>query len=1158
MKKIQILLVAFLLSSFTLGAVDWKAQWIGESECKNPIELKSELKIDKKVRKATVFVSARGLYQAYINGVKIGDDLLTPGWTSYNKRIQYQEYDVTALLSKGTNAISATVAPGWYSGGINWGNPAKRFKYGKDIALILQLEIEYRDGTRSLVKTDSSWQISPSEVTFAGIYDGQTTDLTLEKKWRRVEYTRNPDPAILVPSISEPVRRGEPLKPVNYIITPSGEKVIDFGQNISGWERFRIQGHKGDTIRIKHAEILGPDGNFYTKNLRDAKATSTYVLSGGTDTFEPLFTFYGFRYIKIEGLAGDPVLGDFEAVPICSDFPKTGTFECSNPVINQLQSNISWSFRDNFVDVPTDCPQRDERLGWTGDAQVFFRTATFLGKVDNFFRKWLADLSLDQRPDGNMPRVIPDTFPKSKSRLGATGWADCATLIPWQHYMAYGDKSILEAQYASMKAWVDWCIREAEPHGWLLNSNIKRHFGDWLSYSLPNDPGGLSAVTSKALVAQSFFAASTRIMASTAAVLGRLEDRKYYEKVDAAVREAYLREYVTAGGMVMSDTQTAYVLALHFDLLPDYLRKQAADRLVDNIHRYKDHITTGFLGTPYICEVLTDTGHSDLAYKLLMNEDCPGWLYQVLHGATTIWERWDSIRPDGTIIDGMNSFNHYSFGSIGDWLYRSALGIRETSPGYRTIEFCPHAGGGITYMKGSTQTPYGRVAAEWTADKEGNILSLSVEVPKGTTATVRLGGRVEEVGAGKWEFRNEEARNLSAPREYGFTQAGIIPDGTVQTTAIQALINKAAEDGGGVVVVPAGTFVTGTLNFRQGVSLRLEEGAVLKGSDDLSDYYFGKTRIEGETCRYFGALIQADGLDGFSISGKGTIDGNGLKFHKAFWLRRKWNKQCTNKDEQRPRLVYIDNCTNTTIEGISLKDSPFWTMHFHNCKNLILENLTITSRHTPKEESGPSTDAIDLDVVENAVIRGCNISVNDDGVALKGGKGPWADDPSKCEGNGPNRNILIENCSFGEATHCCLTIGSESVDSGDIIMRNCTANCPRGIFFRYKMRRDTPQVSKNILIENCKGDVDCVFRVQVWNQFFDLKGREDIPMSYADGFVMKDSEFNCRKFASLKRDDSIYKLSNISFVNVTARCSADSVFDKSGIENYSEKNLKIL
>lgn len=657
------------------------------------------------------------------------------------------------MLRRGKSTITATVAPGWYSGGINWGPEKKRYRYGNDLALIMQVEVLYADGRKALFCTDDSWECSPSRITFATIYDGQTTDLTKQPVWTRVEYVKPAGDVPLVPMRNEPVRRMSALKPVKYIVTPAGEKVIDFGQNIAGWERFRIKGEKGDTIVVRHAEILGPDGNFFTTNLRDAKAASTYVLSGDMDNLEPLYTFYGFRYIKLEGLKGEPDLNDFEAVPICSSFENVGSFECSNPVINQLQSNIWWSFHDNFIDVPTDCPQRDERLGWTGDAQVFFRTATFLGNVDKFFRKWLADLSLDQRPGGAIPRVIPDTFPRSKSRVGVTGWADCATLIPWQHYMAYGDPSILADQYESMKAWTDCCIREAEPRGWLMNDDLKRHFGDWLSYSLANDPGGLSAVTSKALVAQSFFAGTTRIMARTAAILGKTEDAAYYDKVDSLVRAAYLHEYVTPGGMVMSDTQTAYVLALHFDLLPENMREQAARRLVDNIHRYKDHITTGFLGTPYICEVLTDAGYSDIAYKLLMNEDCPGWLYQVLHGATTIWERWDSIRPDGSIIEGMNSFNHYSFGSIGDWLYRCALGIRETSPGYKTLEINPHPGGGITYMKGSTITPFGRVSVKWTASQDGDMESLELDLPSGTTSLVHLpGGKVRSLKGGHYLF----------------------------------------------------------------------------------------------------------------------------------------------------------------------------------------------------------------------------------------------------------------------------------------------------------------------------------------------------------------------------------------------------------------------
>lgn len=737
-----------------LRAEDWQAKWIGvESETPLPIHLRTDAaKVTKKVRRATAYVTAHGIYEAYINGKRVGDKQLTPGWTSYKKHIQYQAFDVTSLLVGGANTIAAVVTPGWYSGSINYGKVEKRYYYGKDVALLMQINIEYTDGTRATICTDGEWKIASADakhdgVVFANIYDGETIDARLrDAAWTTKQYNADKWSAVsvldkfstknIIPTVNEPVIINEPIKPVKYIVTPKGEKVIDFGQNIVGWERVRLQGKSGETVRIKHAEVLDDKGNFYTINLRRAKATSTYILSGGEDYFEPRHTFYGFRYLKVEGVEGDLNLEDFEIVPVWSGFDNVGSFSCSNDVINQLQSNIWWGFHDNFVDVPTDCPQRDERLGWTGDAQVFFRTASFLGRVDTFFRKYLADLAVDQRPDGGVPRVIPDTFPNESNRVGAVGWADAATIIPWDHYMAYGDKSILATQYNSMKAWVDYVIAKSEPRGWLWNDDFARHYGDWLFWTKDNDRDGQAAVTNKFLICQCFFANSADIMARAARLLNRTEDAAYYEGVAAKVREAYMNEYVTPNGLVSSDTQTAYVLALHFNMLPEHLRGQAVDRLVNNIKRYKNHITTGFLGTPYICNVLTDNGRSDVAYTLLMQKTCPSWIYPISMGATTIWERWDSIRPGGKIPNnGMNSFNHYSYGAIGDWLYRSAVGIREATPGYKTITIRPHTGGDFENMSAATLTPYGRVSAAWTA-KENVLRTLDVEIPFNTTAKV--------------------------------------------------------------------------------------------------------------------------------------------------------------------------------------------------------------------------------------------------------------------------------------------------------------------------------------------------------------------------------------------------------------------------------------
>ncbi len=739
-----------------LRAEDWTGKWLSYTsteECR-PVYFRTERTLPKKIRRATAYITSHGIYEAYINGRRVGNAYLTPGWTSYNKRLQYQAYDVTGALHSGANAIGVAVSPGWYAGGMGWGKVEKRYHYGNDLSLLMQINIEYTDGTRTTLCTDEEWrqslaadgsqQTKAGGITFANIYDGQCIDArTIDEKWATVKpASKWTEPARvaelpkdkLIATVNEPVIRHRSLKAVKYIVTPKGEKVIDFGQNIVGWERATLHGKAGDTIRIRHAEVLDKEGNFYTTNLRMAKATSTYILDGTKRTLEPTHTFYGFRYIEVDGVEGDLNPDDFTAEVIYSGFDSVGEFSSSNTLVNRMQSNIEWGFHDNFVDVPTDCPQRDERLGWTGDAQVFFRTATFLGRVDTFFRKWLADLAADQREGGAVPRVIPDIFPTKNERLGATGWADAATIIPWDHYMAYGDVSVLADSYPAMKAWVDYMVAQSRDNGWLWNTK-NDHYGDWLFWSKSNDRDGTSAVTSKHLIAQCFFANSADIMSRSAELLGKTDDARYYAEVAAKVREAYLNEYVTPNGLVSSDTQTAYILALKFNMLPEHLRAQAAERLVKNIEKYRNHITTGFLGTPYVCSVLTEYGHSDTAYKLLLQESSPSWLYQVKKDATTVWERWDSIRPDGSIIKGMNSFNHYSFGAIGDWLYRSAVGIRESLPGYKRIIVKPHTGGGFESMSASTQTPYGKVSAAWTA-KDNVLTSLEVTVPANTTAQI--------------------------------------------------------------------------------------------------------------------------------------------------------------------------------------------------------------------------------------------------------------------------------------------------------------------------------------------------------------------------------------------------------------------------------------
>ena len=756
------------------GASDWKARWIQpgytEENSLRPSPLfRKEFHTGKKLVSATAYITSHGLYEAQINGRRIGDAYLTPGWTSYHKRLQYQAYDVTALVREGANAIGVTLGSGWYRGYIAFAG--QHDFYGKDISLLFQLVLHYSDGSTEKIGSDESWKSSTGAIRSSEIYDGETIDARQDKTgWALPGYpatdwvgvkTADFSPDNLLAASSEPVRKHETFPALRLISTPSGEKVIDFGQNLVGWVVVKIKGKAGDKITISHAEVLDKAGNFYTDNLRAAKAQDSYILSGnGEEIFEPHFTFHGFRYIKIEGYPGELSLDRFTAVALYSDMPATGTFSSSNALINQLQHNIQWGQNGNFLDVPTDCPQRDERLGWTGDAQVFSRTAAYNRGVDNFFAKWLKDVAADQAPSGAIPFVIPNVLGDGHS----AGWADVGTIIPWNMYLAYGDKRTLEEEYPSMKAWVGYMRSQSKQDLW----NTGFHFGDWLFYRPQDDNDGRAAVTDKYLIAQCFYAHSTQLLINAARVSGNTADVEEYTLLLKKIKDAFLREYMTPSGRLVSGTQTAYTLALQFDMLPDSLRVRAAERLVQNVKDYDYHLTTGFLGTPYLCHVLSRYGYTDIAYKLLLQETYPSWLYPVKMGATTIWERWDGIRPDSSFqTPGMNSFNHYSYGAIGDWMYRVVAGIDtyEDGPGYKHIRIWPHPGGGLTHVEADLQTYYGGISSHW--QMENKILLLDVEIPANTSATVYLPG----------------------------ADAGTVTESGKPLTAIKEIENSGTEDG---------------------------------------------------------------------------------------------------------------------------------------------------------------------------------------------------------------------------------------------------------------------------------------------------------------------------------------------------------------------------
>lgn len=728
-----------------LASSEWKARWIesgltGDSVSGFAPMFRKKFDLKKVIKSARVYVTSHGLYEAQINGQRMGDAYLTPGWTSYETRLQYQVYDVTASLQQGTNAIGVQLGDGWYRGYLAW--QENKNIYGKTVALLLQLEVTYADGTHETIVSDESWKSSFGPIKRSEIYHGEVYDARLEKTgWSTASY----DDALwqsvkvndvskdnIIASESPVMHKKETFSPIKIIKTPKGETVLDFGQNLVGWVQLNVTGKAGDRIKIQHAEVLDKEGNFYTTNLRAAKAQLDYTLKGGKEeTFEPHFTFFGFRYIKVEGFPGMPTAANFKAFAVYSDMKPTGNFECSSPLVNQLQHNIQWGQKGNFLDVPTDCPQRDERLGWTGDAQAFSRAASFNMDVEQFFMKWMKDVAADQLPDGAIPYVVPNVL--GKGAVASTGWADVATIIPWNMYLAYGDQTILANQYESMKKWVGYMESKSVDNLW--NSGF--HFGDWLFYRPFDDNDGSAAVTDKYLIAQCFYAHSIQLLIHAATVLNKKEDVTRYSELLKIVKAAFLKEYVTPSGRLVSGTQTAYVLALNFDMLPEALRAHAAARLAENVKRYDNHLTTGFLGTPYLCHVLTRFGYDELAYTLLLQEKYPSWLYPVKMGATTIWERWDGIKPDSTFqTPGMNSFNHYAYGAIGDWMYRSVAGLDtdDDGVGYRHIRIQPHIDQRLTYAKAELQTPYGKTVSGWKT--ENGKLSLDITIPVNTTATV--------------------------------------------------------------------------------------------------------------------------------------------------------------------------------------------------------------------------------------------------------------------------------------------------------------------------------------------------------------------------------------------------------------------------------------
>lgn len=688
-----------------------------------------------KAEKAILKITALGVYEVKINGERVGDFILAPGWTSYLNRLQVQSYDVTNLL-KTENSLEVTVGQGWRA--IANKRDGSDFLGYRDTALIAELTIVYADGTTESIVTDSSWTARESKLRYTNIYDGDIYDATFKAGSARHCICVDLEKDMLIPQEGEKIVEQERMPALQVIKTPAGETVIDFGQNMTGYVEFRIKGTPGAQATISHGETLDRDGNFYNANYRSADAQIKFVCDGEEHTYKSALTFFGFRYIRLENWPDEIKKENFTAVVVHSDIRRTGYFECSDEAVNRLFKNIIWGQKGNFLDVPTDCPQRDERLGWTGDAQVFVRTASLNFDVERFFKKWLRDLAADQGRDGCVPHVIPNI---SDNMGGSSAWSDAAVICPWEIYRTYGDKAVLEEQFDSMKAWIDW-MRERSENGRRSGGS---HFGDWLGLDSPE--GSYKGATPEDLIATAYYKYSTELFIKAAHALGR--DVAEYENIPAEAAAAFRREYME-NGRVKNATQTGCVLALYFDITDD--RAATATQLNELVKR-AGHLETGFVGTPYLLHALSDNGYAETAYDLLLRLEYPSWLYPISKGATTVWEHWDGIKPDGTMWStDMNSFNHYAYGAVADWMYGAAAGINSDPdrPGFEHIIFRPVTDRRLDFVKASIDTRRGTVASEWR--RENGRIKYIFTVPEGCGASVVIGGEKHEVGAGTHEF----------------------------------------------------------------------------------------------------------------------------------------------------------------------------------------------------------------------------------------------------------------------------------------------------------------------------------------------------------------------------------------------------------------------
>ena len=721
--------------------MQWHANWIRPAKSYGGVcpAFRKTFFCPENVVSAALRITAMGVYEASLNGSRVGDFILAPGWTVYQKRLQVQQYELQIRPGQ-ENELTVLVGKGWYRGRLAGWLPGQNSSAALPAALTAELTLRYPDGHTDTICTDASWQTAESAVRFSELYDGETYDAAFEPSvWTPAVICDGPTDT-LIEQQGEPVREQERIAPARIFKTPAGEIVVDFGQNLTGYVEIALDGVKGEAVELSHAEVLDKNGNFYTENYRSAKAKYLYFCKDGAQRYKPKLTFYGFRYIRVDRFpcgAEHAAQENFTAIAVHSDMKRTGYLSCSDPLLNKLFENVIWGQKSNFLDVPTDCPQRDERLGWTGDAQVFIRTACLNFDAERFFTKWLADLAADQREDGAVGHVIPNVLHQS----GSAAWDDAATICPWAVYLAYGDPNILRAQFASMKKWVDYITAHTTTKDLWTGGE---HYGDWLGLDAPS--GSYKGSSREDLIASAFYAHSTALVIKAGRVLG--QDISAYEALYECIVRAFRQAYP------VYQTQTECTLAVYFALAED--TQKAADQLAQMIRSCGTKLQTGFVGTPYLLHALSAHGYTELAYDLLLRREYPSWLYPVTKGATTIWEHWDGQMENGDFWSSdMNSFNHYAYGAVADWVYTVAAGIQtvEEKPGYAAVRIAPQPDKRLDWLEASVETRHGLVRSRW--EKQRDMWRYEIETP--VEAEIMIDGRKTFCRPGRYIFFSELA-----------------------------------------------------------------------------------------------------------------------------------------------------------------------------------------------------------------------------------------------------------------------------------------------------------------------------------------------------------------------------------------------------------------